>query len=135
MKQILLSVFLSTFLLSCATHEATVGETQTPEQVKQELAQTGRRLVAAIQRKDMETIKQAWADEYFSTGPDGTTATREQLMEAIENNLVEMESLDVDDLYVRVFGNIAVLTGHTNAKAKINGEDQSGSYSGNGNLY
>lgn len=132
MKRFLLLIYLLALIVSCGIHEATVEETQTPEQVKQELAQMGRRLVVAIQRKDFETMKQAWAAEYLSTGPNGMTATREQLMGAIEKNLIDLDSLDIDDLYVRVWGNMAVLTGHANAKVKVNGEDFSGAYRATG---
>ena len=43
-----------------------------------------------------------------------------------------LESLEVDDLRVRLFDNVAVMTGHARVKASVDNEDYSGSYRGTG---
>lgn len=134
MKSIYLAclVVFATSLISCSVHSSDAN-TQSPDEVKRELTQLERRLIVAVQRKDMDTLDQIWAKEYFGTAI-GRTVNKGDLMSAVQGGAIQMDSLDTDDLYVRLFGNgdVAVMTGHAMVKAKVDEADYSGSYRGTG---
>jgi ketosteroid isomerase-like protein len=123
---------LSTLLSACTRHTPTVADTQTPEQVRKELVQLERRLIVAVQRKDMETLDEIWAPEYFGTAPTGRTVNKEDLMTGVKDGVIQLDQLDADGLYVRLFGDVAVMTGHAQVKSIVAGEDLSNSYRGTG---
>jgi hypothetical protein len=90
-----------------------------PEAVKSELAAIERRLIVAVQRKDMETLNEIWDEQYYGTAPNGATVTKTDLMTAVKDGVIEIESIDPEDLKVRLFDNVAVMTGKAAVKAKV----------------
>ncbi|HEY3027305.1 MAG TPA: nuclear transport factor 2 family protein [Pyrinomonadaceae bacterium] len=125
-------IALTVLFSGCARRASTVAETETPEQVRQELVQLERRLIVAVQRKDMDTLNEIWAPEYFGTAPTGRTVTKADLMSAVKGGAIQLDTLDTDGLYVRLFGDVAVMTGHAQVKSIVSGEDLSNSYRGTG---
>lgn len=132
MLRIGIVITLMILSISCVQQRKTVAETETPEQVLQELKKLQISLVAAVQRKDTEALARLWAEEYLGTGPNGRVVTRDDLMAAVKGGAIELDTLDIDDLRIRLFGDVAVLTGHATVKATVDGEDFSGSYRGTG---
>ena len=82
MKLALVIAVALTFVCSCAT-STTSSQPTDPEQVKGELTALERRLIVAVQRKDLATLNEIWADEYFGTAPTGVTVTKKDLMAAV----------------------------------------------------
>jgi ketosteroid isomerase-like protein len=117
---------------ACTRRTPTVADTQPPEQVRRELEQLERRLIVAVQRKDMDTLNEIWAPEYFGTAPTGRTVNKADLMSAVKEGVIELDRLDTDGLYVRLFGDVAVMTGHAQVVSTVAGEDLSNSYRGTG---
>jgi ketosteroid isomerase-like protein len=109
-----------------------LAETQTPDQVRRELEQLERRLIVAVQRKDMDTLNPIWAPEYFGTAPTGRTVNKADLMSAVKDGVIQLDRLDTDGLYVRLFGDVAVMTGHALVVSTVAGDDLSNSYRGTG---
>ncbi|MFN2500458.1 MAG: nuclear transport factor 2 family protein [Pyrinomonadaceae bacterium] len=101
--------------MSCST----APKTGDPEQVKSELAAVERRLIAAVQRKDMATLNEIWDDQYYGTAPNGRTVTKSDLMKAVQDGVIVIDSIEPEDLYVRLFGDVAVMTGKASVKAKV----------------
>ena len=128
MKRSFLISALLVASLSCSVGK----ESQTVAQAERELRQLERNLISAIQAKDTEKLKRIWADEYLGTAPDGRVVNREDLLSAVKGGALALESLEVDDLRVRLFGDVAVMTGHAAVKASVDNEDYSGSYRGTG---
>ena len=120
-------IMISLLLSACARRTPTVAESETPDQVKQELVQLERRLIVAVQRKDMDTLNEIWAPEYFGTAPTGRTVTKADLMGAVKDGVIQLDRLDTDGLYVRLFDNVAVMTGHAQVQSTVAGEDLSNS--------
>lgn len=121
MKMVLIALsVLALFSLSCsrATQTSAPGD---PEQVKKELAALERRLIVAVQRKDLDTLNEIWLDEYFGTAPNGQTVTKKDLMEAVKDGVIKVESIEPEDLYVRLFGEgtVAIMTGKTSVTATV----------------
>ena len=131
MKRPLLIGVLLVASLSCSGSKE-VTNNQSSEQAEKELRQLERNLIIAIQRKDTESLSRIWADEYLGTAPDGRVASKADLIAAIKGGAIALESLEVNDLRVRLFDDVAVLTGHALVKANVDNEDYSGSYRGTG---
>lgn len=102
------------------------------KQALQEIMQAERRLVVSVQRKDMDALNQIWADEYLGTAPNGRVVTKADLMAAVRGGAIELEQIEFSDLKLRLFGNIGIVTGRADVKAKVDSEDFSDSYRGTG---
>ena len=111
---------------------STAPRSSDPEQVKTELAALERRLIAAVQRKDTATLNEIWDDEYFGTAPNGRTVTKKDLMAAVNDGVIVIDSLEPDDLFVRLFGDVAVMTGQAEVVAKVVEEEVKTSVRGTG---
>jgi hypothetical protein len=107
-------------------------ETADVEKNLNEIMQTERRLVVSIQRKDIETLNQIWDDEYLGTTPNGRVITKADLIQAVKDDVLQVEETNLSDLKLRIFGNVGVVTGATKIKVKVADEDFSGSYRGTG---
>lgn len=119
--------------LSCSKAPE-AGSAGDPEQVKKELAALERRLIVAVQRKDMDTLNDIWLDEYFGTAPNGQTVTKQDLMAAVRDGVIQVESIEPEDLYVRLFGEgtVAVMTGKTAVVARVLDEEYRANVRGTG---
>lgn len=87
-----------------------------------ELEQIQQRLIKAWVSKDRETINALLADDWAVTDPVGRVLTKAQVMAELDSGERKLESGAIDDVNVRLFGNVAVVTGRTTA---------TGSYQGN----
>ena len=132
MKRLILISSLLLASVSCSSSKQAAVNNQSVAQAEQELRQLERSLIAAIQRKDSEKLDRIWADEYLGTAPDGRVVTKADLISAVKGGAIALESLEVDDLRLRLFGDVAVMTGHARVKANVDNEDYSGSYRGTG---
>lgn len=102
------------------------------EKVKTELAALERRLIAAVQRKDMAALGEIWDDDYFGTAPNGATVRKKDLMAAVDHGVIVIDSIEPEDLYVRLFGDVAVMTGKAAVKAKVVEDEFSANVRGTG---
>lgn len=132
MKRFMLISSLLLASVSCSSSEQAAVNNLSVAQAEQELRQLERSLIAAIQRKDTEKLNRIWADEYLGTAPDGRVVNKADLISAVKGGAIALESLEVDDLRVRLFGDVAVMTGHARVTANVDNEDYSGSYRGTG---
>jgi len=132
MKKVILIGAVVLASISCSGSNEGVSNNQSVAQAEQELRQLERSLLTAIQRKDTEKLKSIWADEYLGTAPDGRVVNKTDLIAAVSGGAIVLESLEMDDLRVRLFDDVAVMTGHAVVKANVDHEDYSGSYRGTG---
>jgi ketosteroid isomerase-like protein len=102
------------------------------QQELKEIMKAERRLVVSVQRKDLDALNQIWADEYLGTAPNGRVVSKADLMAAVKGGAIELENIEFDDMKLRLFGNIGVVTGRAEVKARVSGEDFSGAYRGTG---
>ena len=139
MKRILSPVILTvfaTFFSSCAAPEekatsATASVTATPsptENVEQVVAKLERDWAEAIAKGDTATIDRILADDCIYTNWDGTTETKAQHIEGIKSKVYKVESINLDNLKVRVFGDAAIVTVEQSEKSQWKGKDNSGRY-------
>ena len=130
MKRLTIAILIAAVSISC--FRKTVAETDTPEQVLGELRQLQSNIVWAVKRKDMDALDRYWAKEYLGTAPDGRLVTKADLMSAVKGGAISLDTLDINDLRIRLFDNVALLTGRADVKGAVDGVDQTGSYKGTG---
>jgi ketosteroid isomerase-like protein len=86
-----------------------------------ELNQIQQRLIKAWVNKDRETINAILADDWIVTDPAGRVLTKAQVMAEFDSEERKLESGTIDDVNVRFFGNVAIVTGRTAAAGSYQG--------------
>jgi ketosteroid isomerase-like protein len=102
------------------TKKTDMRATQTKDTL--ELNQIQQRLIKAWVSKDRATINSILADDWVVTDPGGRVLTKAQVMVEFDSGERQLESGAIDEVKVRLFGDVAVVTGRTAA---------TGSYQGN----
>jgi ketosteroid isomerase-like protein len=92
----------------------------------EELRAIEQRLAAAWVNSDLEFINRVLADEWSVTDAAGRVLDKRQVLrEAFESKDRQIESLQIDDVQVRIFGGCAVVTGRTRATGRYQGSSMS----------
>lgn len=88
----------------------------------EQLNELEQRLMRAWIEKDRETIDELLAADWSVIDPGGRVLTRAQVMaEGFESGTRNIESGTIDEVHVRLFGHIAVVTGRTVAAGTYQG--------------
>lgn len=91
-----------------------------------ELRAIEQKLAAAWVEGDREYINRILADDWSVTDAAGRVLAKQQVMrEAFESADRRIESLQIDDVQVRVFDKCAVVTGRTRARGSYKGSSMS----------
>lgn len=86
---------------------------------EQQVMQIEREWIDAFVRSDTETLERILAEDFIFTDPAGNILTKAEWIEDMTNGTLKFESIQIDDLKVRVFGNsAAVANGRTTVKAQ-----------------
>ena len=83
-------------------------------------------LIGAIMRRDSSALNSILADDLTAITPMGALFDK-QAMANIDDNLVN-ESIETDEIQVRVYDNAAVVTGRATVKSRFKDQDLSGRY-------
>jgi ketosteroid isomerase-like protein len=83
---------------------------------------------AAAVRGDASFLEGHATDDYMATNPRGAVRSRADAIADLKSGALKYTGLDADDLRVRVYGDTAIVTGHSSVKGTLNGEDISGDY-------
>jgi ketosteroid isomerase-like protein len=87
-----------------------------------ELKQIQQRLIRAWVSRDRETINSILADDWIVTDPAGRVLTKAEVMTEFDSGERKLESGTIDDVNVRLFYNVAVVTGRTAATGSYQGQ-------------
>ena len=83
-----------------------------PDEAK--LTEIQQDLARAWQKGDRSTLEQLIAPDWTSTGPDGSTSDRAQVLaQVFETRVHKIHDLTIEEVKVRVFEDAAVVTGKT----------------------
>jgi ketosteroid isomerase-like protein len=93
-----------------------------------ELNQIQQRLIKAWIEKDRETIDSILADDWRVTDPAGRVLTKAQVLAELDSGERKLESGTIDDVDVRFFDDVAVVTGRTAATGSYQGTSVSVSF-------
>jgi ketosteroid isomerase-like protein len=75
--------------------------------------------IDAFVRSDTEALDRILADDFIFTDPAGNILTKAEWIDDMINGSLKFESIQIDDLKVRVFGDsAAVANGRTTVKAQ-----------------
>jgi ketosteroid isomerase-like protein len=83
---------------------------------------------AALVKGDLAAFGSVFADDATLTGPDGVVQTKAQLLADLKSGALSIQSSEIGDLKVRVFGDTALATYMTTDKGKYKDRDISGRY-------
>ena len=82
---------------------------------------------AALIKRD-PAFGNIFAEDAVFVGPDGAVQTKAQLLADVKSGALVIQSSDITDMKVRVFGESAIATYMTTDKGNYKGQDISGQY-------
>ena len=83
---------------------------------EQAIRQTINELMTALSKNDVDTVGRIYADDYAIVLADGRSTTKAQRLAAIKSGELKYQSLVLDNLKVRQYGNTAVANYHVSGK-------------------
>ena len=98
----------------------------TSENVDQVLSKMEQDWVAALLKGDAAFQESILADDYIGVAPDGRIGTKAQSVEEVRSGAFKAESMSIDGIKVRIFGDVAVVTYGQSEKSQFQGKDTSG---------
>ncbi|HWW01895.1 MAG TPA: nuclear transport factor 2 family protein [Candidatus Acidoferrum sp.] len=84
---------------------------------------------AAEVKNDLAAIDKIEADDFIIIDPTGKISTKAEDMANMKSGDLKFESMDLKESKVRLYGEIAIVTGRSNVKGKFKDQDISGTYS------
>jgi hypothetical protein len=84
--------------------------------------------VNAIVHKDINVLNHVIADDFGGLSPNGYAYTKEEAISDLQSGSYVVESMALDNVKVRVYGDTALVTLYQNEKSKFGDEDRSGRY-------
>ena len=82
----------------------------------------------AAKRRDVSFSEKLEAPDFLFIDPSGMVHTREEDLALSRSGDLKFESLNLDDMKVRVYGDTAVVTGQSTVKGTYKTQDISGKY-------
>lgn len=79
-------------------------------------------------RRDADFSQRTLAEDYVAITPLGQVTTKQDTLSARKSGQLRYETIDVSDMVVRVYGDMAVVTARADVKGHQLGEDFSGPY-------
>lgn len=112
-------------LLAVVLTAASLGWGQT-EKVEQTLMQMERDYGQALVKADVATLNRILADDWFGQGPPGGSSNKAGALAVLKSGTPKYDAITVGEMKVRVFGDVAVVTGTQDQKSSYKGKDTSG---------
>jgi len=106
-----------------ATRTASRKNTTTSRQVIAEVLRIDQERADAFVNNDTAALDRIMADDCTYVHPNGRVETKAEVLEGLKNHDRTYVSIERDDVKVRVFRTIAIVTGRNNLKAKYQGKD------------
>ena len=79
-------------------------------------------------KADVTAIAKTLADTYSFTDPTGRISTKEDVLNGFKRGAIKIESHDLSDVKVQVYGSVAVETGLLISKAMRDGRNSGGTF-------
>ena len=119
MKRILIVAVLISAASSVTTGQTSGNTEQAIRQLMSELAN-------AQVKGDTATLNRIWADDFAFTNSSGEVQTKAQRLAEIKSGELKFESISIDDVQVRVYGDTAVVMSRGTVKGQRRGQDLTG---------
>src|SRR5689334_1097717 len=88
--------------------------------VAQVIRHLDRERIQAQISADRAALDRIYADDFIGIGPSGTVRTKPQVLSDFTSGTLKFQSIDIDDVQVRIYGNTAVETG----RSTMHGQDK-----------
>lgn len=98
------------------------------ESVEKEIIRLERIWTATGVNRGADALAHLLADDVTSGTAEGKWLNKSQMLADIRTGEYRATSAEADDMKVRVFGHVAVITGRTTEKSRFKGVDSSGQY-------
>ena len=96
--------------------------------VDQVIRQVDHERIQAQIAGDAATLDRIYADDYTLVNVSGIVTTKAQRLAAIKSGEIKYESVSVDEVNIRSYGDTAVVTDRATVKLQDKGQDLSGQY-------
>jgi ketosteroid isomerase-like protein len=132
MKRLMIAILvtMTIFLSSChtGTPKTSLSTAGSEENVEQVLVQMERDWSTAPYKRDVATLDRIIADDWIAFTWDGETIGKALVIADAKSGANTAESVNVEGMKVRVFGETAIVTGCETEKSRYQGRDMSGQY-------
>jgi ketosteroid isomerase-like protein len=108
--------------------EAAAAPVEPVEDVEAVVTQLERDWVAAIVKKDEAAIERLLAEDFAGTSPTAHTFNKGIALADLKSGKYVVESMDLDEISVNVYGETAVVFTSQQEKSTYDGKDVSGHY-------
>jgi uncharacterized protein (TIGR02246 family) len=126
MKRFVLTGLTVALCASVAAPPSVAASSAADQTAEKEIRQIEEELRVAVVKGDAATYERVMADDYTTTNIHGLTRTKAQLVSDVKSGVAKTESMTLDNVTVRVYGDVAVLTAERTAKSSLRGKDTSG---------
>lgn len=93
-----------------------------------EAAKLNRQWMQAYVEHDAAFLERYLSDDYVSTFPDGKVLDKKGEIAALKSGGVAITDMRPREMTVRIYNNVAVITGQSTIRAKVDGQEASGEY-------
>ncbi len=98
----------------------------TDRKLEEEFTKLYRAWDDALVKVNLNALGSLYADGYYSIGPDGTSSSKEELLNDLKSGKDSISSATTDDMKVARHGDTVVVTSRWTAKEMLEGKDVSG---------
>jgi len=84
--------------------------------------------VNAILHKNADVLYRVMADDFSGVSPNGERYTKAEAIADVQSGFYAVEKMDLQNVDVRVFGEMALVTYYQNEKSRFGDEDTTGRY-------
>jgi len=89
---------------------------------QQSVWQTEQDRIRATLQVDIPVLEQVLADDYFYANSRGVLITKAEFLAALQAGWVKYESQDLDEVLIRVYGDVAIITGRLHETGTSQGQ-------------
>jgi ketosteroid isomerase-like protein len=93
-----------------------------------EVGKLNRQWMQAYVTRDAGFLERHLSEDYVSTFPDGQVLDKKGEIEAMKSGMVTISEMRPTEMNVRIYGNVAVITGQSTITATVSGQEASGNY-------
>lgn len=97
-------------------------ETSQTSNIAQQLSQIEQRIAKAVVEGDLATYDSVLASDWTTIDLTGRVLSKSQVMRELASKERQIDSATIDDVRVREFGKVAVVTGRTTATGSYQGQ-------------
>lgn len=127
MKRIAIAVSVAVLVFSVAAWAQTGAKPKSGSAGK-ELLKLEQQWGDALVKLDLAFLDRILAEDYLFTSPLGEVLTKSQMLAELKSGEDVVSSVVNHDMKVRVYGDAAVVNGHSTYKEAVQGKDISGEY-------